>query len=182
MRASGYARAASDWYVEPAWCVEALQGVERFTGGCWDPACGGGTIPRTLNGLGVDCVGSDIVDRGYGSQMDFLAVTTRALPGLTSIVSNPPYGIIVPWIEKALSLTTDRVAILARLALLEGRARRDFFTKTPLARVHVSSRRISMPPGERMAEMEAKGGSIAYAWFVWDHAHKPGTPYAGGWI
>jgi hypothetical protein len=43
------------------------------------------------------------------------------------------------------------------------------FRETPLARVWVSRRRVSMPPGG--TDIEAKGGSIAYAWFVWDHRH-----------
>jgi hypothetical protein len=43
------------------------------------------------------------------------------------------------------------------------------FRETPLARVWVSSRRVSMPPGG--TNIEAKGGSIAYAGFVWDHRH-----------
>ena len=41
----------------------------------------------------------------------------------------------------------------------------------PLARVHVFSYRISMPPGG-VPDIEAKGGSVAFAWFVWEHGHR----------
>jgi len=44
------------------------------------------------------------------------------------------------------------------------------FRSTPLARVWVSSRRISMPPGG--SNIKAQGGAIAYAWFVWEHGYK----------
>lgn len=166
MRASGYDRVANDWYVEPRWLVDALLDVERFDGVCWDPACGGGNIPKALAARGIAYHASDIADRGYGTTgVDFLSGAGRA----DHIISNPPYGIIEAWIEHALTCTTGKVAILARLALLEGQKRKAFFARTPLARVWVSSRRASMPPGG--SDLPASGGAIAYAWFVWEHGH-----------
>lgn len=175
MRASGYDRADYDWYVEPRWLVDALLDVEQFEGLCWDPACGGGNIPEAIIARGGRCFGSDISNRGYGATgVDFFRG-----PGDRAhhIVSNPPYGVIEPWIERALSLTTGKVAILARLALLGGQ-KRTFFARTPLARVWVSSRRASMPPGG--TDVPATGGAIAYAWFVWEHGHV-GAPTIG-WL
>ncbi len=175
MRASGYDRHAADWYVEPAWVVDALLDVEGFHGECWDPSCGAGNIPRTLQARGLDCWGSDIADRGFGvTGLDFFEANQRA----ANIVTNPPYGVIQSYIERALTCTTGKVAILARLALLEGKARRTWFQTTPLARVWVSSRRVSMPPGG--TDIPAKGGTIAYAWFVWEHGHE-GPPVLG-WL
>lgn len=175
MRASGYDRAAEDWYVEPASVVDALLDVERFDGVSLDPACGGGNVPRQFHARGLACFGSDITDRGYGLvNTDFFDRGEE----YDNIVSNPPYGIIERFIDHALALTTGKVAILARLAFLEGQKRRPMFLNTPLARVWVSSRRVSMPPGGR--DVPAKGGSIAYAWFVWDHSHT-GQP-ALGWL
>jgi hypothetical protein len=105
------------------------------------------------------------VDRGYGEVLDFFQAKHRT----DVIVSNPPYGQIEPFIMRALERTTDRVIVLARLALLEGIRRKAMFTSTPFARVWVSSRRVSMPPGG--SSIEAKGGSVAFAWFVWQHRH-----------
>lgn len=175
MRASGYDRAASDWYQEPRFVVDALLDVEPFVGLSWDPACGGGNIPLAMQARGLDCIGSDIADRGYGSaHEDFL--TSHACA--ENVVSNPPYGIIEPFIDHALSLTTGKVAILARLALLEGQKRRSWFQTLPLARVWVSSRRVSMPPGG--TDVPAKGGTIAYAWFIFEHGYS-GAPSLG-WL
>lgn len=81
-------------------------------------------------------------------------------------------------IDHALLLAERKVALLARLALLEGQKRRRFLQGTPLARVWVSSRRVSMPPGG--TDIEAKGGSIAYAWFVWERGYR-GKPEIG-WV
>lgn len=175
MRASGYNRVASDWYVEPPSCVDALLDVEPLRGLSWDPSCGSGNIPRRMIARGLECVGSDIEDRGYGEpNVDFFEADRH----VANIISNPPYGLIEPYIRHALGLAERKVCILARLALLEGQRRRGLFQTTPLARVWVSAKRISMPPGG--SGIRPEGGSIAYAWFVWDHDHT--GPATVGWI
>lgn len=177
MRASGYERNADDWYVEPASVVDALLDVELFIGRTWDPACGGGNIPMRFITRGLDATGSDIRDRGWGeTPVDFLASDNRH--SATNIASNPPYGILQEWVDHARAIVPGKVAILARLAFLEGQKRRDWFKNAGLARVWVSSKRVSMPPGG--SDIPAKGGSIAYAWFVFDQAHR-GAPTLG-WL
>ncbi len=164
MRASGYVRAADDWYVEPAWCVDALIEAEGFShGSVYDPACGGGNIPRRFLAHGIDAFGSDVRDRGYGTvQWNFLE--RGACLVADHIVSNPPYCFLQEFVDKAIQAVPGKVAVLARLAFLEGQSRRAWLQSSGLSRVWVSSRRISMPPGG--AGVKAKGGSIAFAWFV----------------
>ncbi|MGF1275514.1 hypothetical protein [Acetobacter pasteurianus] len=180
VRASGYERHTDDWYVEPAWCVDALIQVERpFIGEVLDPCCGGGNIGKCLTRAGVYTVNTDIVDRG-GGPVDIVADYHDAIGivGPKSIVSNPPYGDAQDFVETALAGTRDRVCVLLRLAFLEGQKRREWFKSVPLARVWVSSKRISMPPGG--SHVPAKGGSIAYAWFVFEHGYR-GLPVIG-WL
>jgi hypothetical protein len=166
MKASGYQRIAADYYVEPRWAVDALLNVEPLPGVSWDPACGAGNIPLALRARGLSCWGSDIADRGFGTTgLDFFEAPDTA----DNIVSNPPYGVIEMYVRRALDKTTFKVCILARLALLESVKRQTLFRETPLARVWVSARRISMPPGG--STIEAKGGTIAYAWFTWERGH-----------
>ena len=175
MKASGYARVDADWYQEPRFIVDALLDVERFAGMSWDPSCGGGTIPETMRARGLTCHASDIADRGYGATgVDFF----NQIDPVDNIVTNPPYGVIEPYIRHALTLARSKVAILARLALLESTKRQALFRETPLARVWVSCRRVSMPPGG--SDIKASGGTVAYAWFVWDHSHV-GAPVIG-WL
>jgi len=175
MKASGYPRVVNDYYREPEWVVHALADVESFTGTTLDPACGSGTIPRVLTARDIPCDGSEKMHRGFGLQgQDFFGYEPRA----TNIVSNPPYGVIEDFITHALGCTVRKVAILARLALLEGAARQPFLRSTPLARVWVSSRRVSMPPGD--SQIEAKGGTVAFAWFVWEHGHEGAATI--GWL
>lgn len=178
MRASRYDRAADDWYVEPQWIVHALLDAERIWGPSWDPACGGGNIPMAIWQRGGLCVGTDIAVRANGfGQMDFFSRKKPPIPS-DHIISNPPYKIIEQFISHALHIVEGKVCLLARLALLEGQKRRQLLETTPLARVWVSSRRVSMPPGG--TDIKATGGSIAYAWFVWEHGHQ--GPPTIGWI
>jgi hypothetical protein len=173
-RGSGYQRQPFDFYHEPHWAVEALLDVEPFEGLVLDPACGSGTIPLVCRRRGITATGSDIVNRGFGDQVDFFE---RREPA-ANIISNPPFALVERFVEHTLTLATRKVAILGRLALLEGQRRRVLLERTPLARVWVFSRRVSMPPGGR--DIPARGGSVAFAWFVWHQDHR-GEPKLG-WV
>jgi hypothetical protein len=174
-RGSGYARNAHDWYVEPPHAVRALLDAEPIEGRVWDPACGRGTIPRVIEERGIDGFGTDLVDRGFGGGgIDFMR---HSPPLMDNIICNPPYKIINAWIDRALKLTTRKVAIFAPLTFLEGIKRGAWFPTTPLSRVLVFSWRVNCPSGELAPDFDApieawdKGTSKAYAWFIWDHAH-----------
>ena len=54
---------------------------------------------------------------------------------------------------------------------LEGQRKGPWLLSTPLARVHVFTWRISMPPGELLVSGKVKpeGGKKCFAWFVWEH-------------
>lgn len=161
-------RAAHDWYSDPPEATEALLRVERFAGISWDPACGLGTIPKVLAGSGLVCFRSDIVDRGCGAVIgDFLKAEARVVD---NIISNPPFNLAQAFAERALSIARHKVAFLLPLTFLEGMKRAQWLSASPLARVHVFSWRISMPPGELLAAGKVKpvGGKKAFAWFVWE--------------
>lgn len=176
VRASGYDRVVNDWYVEDRAVVDALLDVETFPGVVWDPSCGSGNIPNAILARGGVAHGSDIADRGYGlTGHDFFSCPPVVAD---HIVTNPPFGVIEPYIRRALTLVPGKVCVLARLAFLEGAKRQAMFRETPLARVWVSSRRVSMPPGGM--DIKASGGTVAYAWFVFEHGHA-GKPTLG-WL
>lgn len=167
---SGYDRDPDDWYVEPPWIVRALFEAEPFPRGMiWDPACGRGTIPTVAAECGLFCAASDKVDRGFPTAqvLDFLQFDGRAAH---AIVSNPPYAILRRFVDRALEVSNGHVAILARLAFLEGIGRREWFMRTGLSRVLVSAGRVSCPPGHQAPPIGGpwpKGGKTAYAWFIW---------------
>lgn len=169
-----------DFYVEPPEAVEALLSVEPFSGSIWDPACGQGTIPATLRRSGHpthEVLGSDIVMRGtplspvyYFQKIDFIG-DYRPITVVANIITNPPFKLLEPFIERAMLTVTHKAAFLVRLSALEGMKRHErIFAKHPLARIHVFKNRISMPPGGR--GIEVKGGAVAFCWWVFDKSHQ----------
>ena len=180
-RNSGYELEEHEWYVEPRRAIDALLDVEPFEGVVLDPACGGGNIVQGCLDRGIAAIGSDIVDRGYGncaSGVDFFSYSDDVQ--VDNIITNPPFSLINPWIEKCVRMAARKVAIIGRLQVLEGRARLKIFRTTPIARVWVFSSRISMPPGAK--NVPAKNGSTAYAWFVWDFTHWGNGDPTIGWL
>lgn len=121
-----------------------------------------------LKASGYDVISTDLVERGYGTpRVDFLMETKGLAP---NIVTNPPFKNSSDFIRRSLQLSTGKVAMLMRLACLEGVERRKLFVGQPFARVHVFTKRLSM---YRNGESEGKaGGMIAMAWFVWEHGYE----------
>ena len=170
-RVSNYPRAKNDWYVEPPEAVEALIRAEAFEGHVYDPACGAGNIVKVFEAAGFEAYGSDLVPRrGVEGEKswDYLKLGSQ-IPRPDNIVSNPPFGIAEDFLRQALLSTQRKICFLLRLAFLESEGRRWVFNETPLARVHVFSWRVSMPPGDSSAT--ATGGKTAFAWFVWERGH-----------
>ena len=177
-------RAADDFYVEPESATTALLNAEWFIGTIWDPAAGSGNVVKACRATGRRAFGSDkVVRQGLPDLAigDFLDLDGANLPWgpVDCIISNPPFKLAEPFIEKALSIARFKVAFLLRTAFLEGQGRHErIFSKTPLKRVWQFRGRLSMPPGG--AAIEARGGAVAFAWFVWDHGWQ-GPPQIG-WL
>lgn len=161
-------REKDDFYPTPAPATRSLLAKEKFGPVIWEPACGDGAISDVLREAGHSVISTDLMDRGYGTpRVDFLMEQRLLAP---HIITNPPYKNAEAFVRKALDLGADKVAMLLRLAWLEGLGRKLLFETTPIARVHVASKRLSMTRGG--VETGNGGGSmIAFAWFVWDRSH-----------
>lgn len=170
-------RQKDDFYPTPPAATRALLRAVTFSGLIWEPACGDGAISKVLEAEGHEVLSTDLVDRGYGTaRRDFLFDAQSIVP---NIITNPPFKYANEFARRALDLTTGKVAFLCRLAWLEGLERRELFTQTPLAKVLVFSNRIPMNRnGDPLGK--SAGGMIAFAWFVWEHAHV-GEPTIG-WL
>lgn len=170
-------REKDDFYPTPPEGTRKLLEVETFSGKIWEPACGDGAISKELILAGHEVMSTDLIDRGYGkSGVDFLLdYETRS----HNIITNPPFKLAEEFAWHAVARSERKVAMLCRLAWLEGSARRRMFTGTPLARVWVFSKRLHMQRARQAVKSDA-GGMIAFAWFVWEHGHK-GAPELG-WL
>ena len=169
-------REKDDFYPTPPEATEALLRVETFDGPIWEPACGDGAISRVLEAAGYEIISTDLVDRGYGTpRVDFLMETRGLAP---NIVTTPPFKMVAPFMARSVALTTKKVALLARLACLEGSERGKIYDSTPLARIWVFRRRITI--WRNGIVNSHAGGMTSFAWFVWSHDHK--GPPTLGWL
>lgn len=167
-------REKDDFYPTPPGGSRALLAVERFQGPIWEPACGDGAISKVLEAAGHDVISTDLVARGYGhARIDFLMERQLLAP---TIITNPPFKFAEAFLAKAVDLGAEKVALLCRLAWLEGAARRTMFEATALTRVWVFSRRLHIA----RPDYTGKGGLIAFAWFIWERGHQ--GPPTLGWI
>ncbi len=131
----------------------ATIGVERTLGVDIDPNAAGLLISRTAIRSTFESVHLDSCDRD------------RAV----WVVGNPPFKQALDHVEHALSLAfamranptlpAGGVAMLLRLAFLEGEVRRRFWERYPVTDLHVMTRRPSFTGG--------KTDSCAYGFFVW---------------
>jgi len=168
-------REKDDFYPTPPEATRALLSVETFDGPIWEPACGDGAISRELEAAGYEVVSSDLIARGYGeSAIDFLMEWQPRAP---NIVTNPPFKHCAEFMRHAVSLSSGKVALLMRLACLEGAERREIYDSTPIARIWVFSKRLTM---YRSGIATGEGGMLAFAWFVWERGHT-GRPVVG-WL
>jgi len=158
-----------DFYPTPPAATKALLAAEQFEGRIWEPACGSGAMSDVLVEHGYDVLSTDIHDYGYAgmsAKLDFLKAGSDTI--VDNVVTNPPFTLGQKFVEKALSVSTRKVAILQKLAFLESIERMKLFQSTPLRRVWVFGPRLTL---SREGQSQKNSGMIAFAWFVWDHSH-----------
>lgn len=162
-----------DFYPTPGWATYALINSEQFEGDIWEPACGDGSMSEVLAETGNKIVSSDLYDRGYGKAgVDYLTAKRR----VANVITNPPYNAAEGFVAKSLEVVEKKFALLLRLAFLEGANRANtIFHKNPPSRIWVFSERITFYP---KGAVVAGSGTTAYAWFVWDKAHRKPTELA----
>jgi hypothetical protein len=169
-------RPEHDWYPTPSYATEALLMVEPFVGSILEPACGDGAISKVLLQNGHTVLSTDLIDRGYGEGgLDFIS---DAYPYRSdNIITNPPFTLAEPFVRHALTRSVGKVAMLAKVQFLEGVKRRRLFESTPLKRVWIFSKRLSLT---RQGKKMKNSGMLCFCWFVWDHAHR--GPSTIGWL
>lgn len=166
---TNHERAEYDYYATEPKAVEKLLELETFAPVIWEPACGQGHIAEVLKEKGYKVLCSDLIDRGYGTGgIDFLkADIYEVFDG--DIVTNPPYNVALDFIKKALDVVKPgkKVAMLLKIQFLEGKKRKDFFSKFPPRTIYVSRSRIRCAPNGDFDNFR-NGSTICYAWYVWE--------------
>ena len=166
-------RERADYYATEPAAVEWLCKLETFNHKVLEPSCGAGHISEVLKAHGYEVESRDLVDRGYGTQADFLSIDNQEWDG--DIITNPPYYFAQEFVEKALRIIPDghKVAMFLKITFLEGKKRKFLFRNTPPLRVWVSSSRLKCAMN---GDFDAVGGSAAcYAWFIWEKGYRGDT-------
>ena len=155
-----------DFYATDKRAIEELLNREKFKNTVYEPACGEGHIGKVLEEYGYKVKATDICYRGYGEEkeVNFFEVMENSL----DIVTNPPYFCGGEFLKHALNISKEnvKIAMLFRLAFLEGQKRYELFKKYPPEIVYVFSKRLNCA---KNAEFEKyKSSAIAFSWFVWE--------------
>lgn len=151
-----------DFYPTPKWGTLALLKYEKFEGSILEPCCGEGDMSKVLEETGCTVFSSDAYYRGYGKVQNYFNVTEK----FENVVTNPPFGIAEEILEHSFKIANSKICLLLRTAFLESKRRYyNFYSKFPPSRVLVFSERLSFYPKGYDVK---SGGTISYAWFVWD--------------
>lgn len=156
-------REINDFYPTPAYAVEELLKRESFSEWILEPACGEGDISKCLISKGHQVYSSDLIDRGYGHQLDFFDIKDWH----ADIITNPPYKLALDFVLKSKQLSKGKIAMFLKTVWLESESRYEMFQdkEFPLKTVYQFSKRVTLSKnGVKMKN----SGMIAYAWYVWD--------------
>ena len=168
-----------DLFPTPPWAVRGFihHMLPKIIGKkVWEPAAGKGHMVHVLRGLGCDVFASDIVDHGQlGEPLDavgdFLCEMSPVEPSFADgsgqadwIFSNPPFNAAAAFLKMALQ-RADNVALLCRIAFLEGQGRyNELFTSHPPSIVAVHAERVPMCKDVWDPTLSS---ASCYAWYVW---------------
>ena len=174
-------REQHDYYATEPKAVRLLLEIEKFEGTIWECACGEGSLSEEMKRLGYEVYSSDLVNRGYGEQLDFLSDKIELVLSSTNktinmnIVTNPPYRYANEFIVRALSIikTGKKLALFLPIRYLEGKARKKIFAAYPPKKIWVSSSRLICAMNGEFDKQ--KGSAVSYAWFVWEKGYEGST-------
>ena len=106
-------REENDFYPTPSYAVEELLKRENFIGNIWECACGEGDISEVFKNKGFEVISTDLIDRGYGEQLDFLKSDLVA----DNIITNPPYKISLDFVLKAKLQCKSKIAMFLKTTI-----------------------------------------------------------------
>lgn len=180
-------REALDYYATPpAEVTNILEvlGLDLTGVNILEPCCGGGhmvegiwqynksanilatdIMQRTNYFLTRDAVGDTIMYH-YGTKYDFLS-DNYPIEHADYVIMNPPFSVIIPFVQRSLEIADKGVLMLGRLKFVEGQKRyAEIFKDNPPTKIWAYVDRIACYKNGNFSE---KPSSIeAYAWFYWD--------------
>lgn len=170
----------NDFNATPYEALAALLAAERrnLPRRIWEPAAGSGSLVVPLRNRGFDVTATELRYRGCPDctgGIDFLSdVAERYRPpgDKVGIVTNPPFGIVEEFIERA-AASVPYVALMMRLAFLESEGRFGWWQRMGLRRVHLIVERLPMMHREGYEGPKLSKSAMAFAWFIFEPMKPP---------
>lgn len=149
-----------------------------------EPCCGGGHMVEGIIeycGSGKNIICTDIKDRGYSNleskieyNLDFLD-DNYPYSNVDTIVMNPPYSTIEPFLIRALEIYDKNLIVLCRTQVLEGEGRfNNIFSTNPPDYIFQYVDRIKCYKNGDFSDKESS--AQAYCWLIWSKNVKQETP------
>jgi hypothetical protein len=183
----------ADFYATPYAALPPLLAAEgkRLPRAIWEPACGNGALVVPLRNRGFSVTATDLNDWGCPDAtpgIDFLGSAPDAFAAQLSldnetfgIVTNPPFNIIEPFVERAVALS-PYVALLCRLAFLESEGRMNWFPRVGLRRVHIIGERLPMMHRHGYEGPKLSTAGMCFAWFIFERGKRASLQVPARWI
>lgn len=166
-------RQTEDYYATDPIAIIKLLEVEKFNQNIWECASGENHLATPLVEAGYTVRTSDLIKRTETTeQLDFLQCEDN-WDG--DIITNPPYKYAQQFVEKGMDVINDgnRIALFLKLQFLEGKKRKELFSKYPPKVVYVSSSRIKCAKNGDFDKYDSS--AIAYGWFIWEKGYTGDT-------
>ncbi|WP_066706931.1 hypothetical protein [Celeribacter ethanolicus] len=146
----------------------------------WENAVGAGHCAKVLSAHGFEVLGSDVVDRGWGGDLELRSFLDYAVPRSRVAFTNPPYNLINArdghgwWLRHSFDLGLGYVGLLLN-------------ADWPAARINGMDALLEEhPPSVEYLccwKIDFRGGGAPpqrNSWFIWDE-NRP-APDGGGWL
>lgn len=171
-----------DFFPTPPWaaraCAEYVLALDPCARRVVEPAAGEGHFVEPLREYFETVYASDIHDYGRGYFVgDFIDGQSMLCDW---VITNPPFKDAEAFVRKGLLVARRGVAVLCRIALLEGAGRFLMFStpETQLTHVCVFAERVPMQLGSWDPELSS---ATCYALFVFDK-HRAGSAPVVNWF
>jgi hypothetical protein len=172
-----------DFYASPYAALPPLLVAEgrRLPRTIWEPSAGSGALVLPLRNRRFKVLASDLCDWGCPdshAEVDFFSPRATEIADLLpddgkfGIVTNPPFGAVEEYIERAVGLA-PYVALLLRLAFLESEGRMKWWPTVGLQRIHVISERLPMMHRHGYEGPKLATAGLCFAWFIFQRDKRP---------
>lgn len=170
-------REINDYYAtDPNALVDFLRAFnndgETLSEKIWECSCGEGNLSKEFLKRGHDVRSTDLIDRGFGTELDFLTVSPDEQWN-GDIVTNPPYKLSEQFVKRSLDVVPEgrRVVMLFKMQFVESQRRAKLFKTHPIKYIYVHSKRIGIWKNNEPTSNQA----LCYAWFIWEKGFQGDT-------